>query len=254
MSGLLDYIPGGSVLHRLNPLTKLLLAFGLCVACFLTNRHLYVLLIVACNLALAAMAGVFMRSLKILASLLKFSAFLFVVQVLFVRQGTVWLELPLHIVITDKGVSFALLFVMRLIAATMPLTLMLSVTQVSDIANVLVAQCRIPYKYAFALTTAIRFIPLFAEEMAGIIEAQTARGVDFDTKNFLKKMGLILPLCAPLLITSVRKIDSCAISARLRGFNLRGRASGYKRYPFRRADVCAGVCCALVILGSCVFG
>jgi energy-coupling factor transport system permease protein len=145
------------------------------------------------------------------------------------------------------GLSFSSLFVLRLIAATMPLAMMLSITKISDISNALVIYLRIPYKYTFVLTTAIRFIPLFADEMAGIVNAQMSRGVDFDTGNFFRKIGLILPLCAPLLITSVRKSESAAISAELRGFNLRERNNGYKRYSFGLSDAAAMACCILII-------
>jgi energy-coupling factor transport system permease protein len=45
-----------------------------------------------------------------------------------------------------------------------------------DLSNVLNRCLKIPYKYTFAPTTAMRFIPLFSDEMTGIMEAQTARG------------------------------------------------------------------------------
>jgi energy-coupling factor transport system permease protein len=125
--------------------------------------------------------------------------------------------------------------------------MLLSVTPMSDIANALTKYLGIPYKYTFVLTTAIRFIPLFSEEMAGIMEAQISRGVEFDTRNFFKKLRLLLPLCVPLLISSVRKIEGGAISAELRGFNLRGRTSAYKRYPLSRKDAGVLALCLLVI-------
>jgi energy-coupling factor transport system permease protein len=185
-----------------------------------------------------------------LLSFVKFSAVLFVLQVLFAGEGTPVFTLPPGITITQEGVMFSLLFVLRFMASTMPLALMLSVTPVGDISNVLVRNLRIPYKYAFVITTAVRFIPLFSEEMAGIMEAQTARGVEFDTKNFIKKIRLVVPLCVPLLVSSVRKIENSAISAELRGFNLRTRLSGYKKYSFGANDAVVIVACAAIIAFS----
>jgi energy-coupling factor transport system permease protein len=236
MKGLLDYIGGSSLLHKLNPLSKMLLAFALCVSCFLTMNHIIIAGIIAFTLILSAISGVLGRSVKIFLSLIKLSLVLFLAQIFFVRQGNIILRLPANIYITDAGLSFSSLFVMRLIAAAQPLALMLSVTKMSDISNVLVKYLRIPYKYTFVLTTAMRFIPIFSNEMAAIMEAQTARGVEFDTKNFIKKLKLLLPLCAPLLVSSVRKIEGGAISAELRGFNLRTADSGSRRYSFRFAD------------------
>lgn len=250
MKSFLDYVPGDSALHRLNPLTKLALAFGLCTSCFLTRNHALVVGVMLLNLFQAAIAGVLDRSLKMLSALVKLSVVLFLAQLFFVREGKILLALPFGLYITDAGLSFSLLFVLRLVAATMPLAMMLSITRMSDISNALVRGTGIPYKYAFVLTTAIRLIPLFADEMAEIMEAQIARGVEFDTKNFFKKLRLILPLCVPLLISSVRKIEDGAISAELRGFNLRNRNSGYKRYPFGVGDAAVLALCALVMAAS----
>jgi energy-coupling factor transport system permease protein len=247
MTGLLDYVPGDSLLHRLNPLTKLILSFSLCVFCFLTARHFLILSVIALNLALAGLGGIIGRSLRTLRSLVKFSLILFIVQIFFVRQGAALIRFPFDIIITSQGLLFSLLFVLRLIAAAMPLTLMLSVTRISDMSNALTRYFGIPYKYTFAIATAVRFIPLFAEEMAGIMEAQISRGIEFDTRNFFKKIRLLLPLCVPLLISSVRKIEGGAISAELRGFNLRGRNSGYKQYRFSPADMGILAACLLLI-------
>ena len=70
--------------------------------------------------------------------------------------------------------------------------------------------------------------------MSGIIESQKAHGVDFDVKNPFKKIGMILPLCFPLLLSSVRKIDSTATAAELRGFYLRTAKSCSKTYKIVR--------------------
>ena len=236
MKGFLDYVPGDSLLHRLNPLTKLVLPLLICAACFTGDGLLFVLAIILLDVALAALGGVTGRALSMLKTLAKLSVFLFVIQVIFIGDGRVLLSLPLGLCITDQGIRFSLLLVLRLMGATLPLALMLSVTKPSDLSGALVGVLGVPYPYAFALTTAIRFIPLFSEEMAGIMEAQTARGVEFDTKNIFKKIRLILPLCVPLLISSVRKIDDGAVSAQLRGFHLRNRQSGVKRYGFAARD------------------
>lgn len=237
MGGFLDYSPGDSFLHRLNPLTKLFLSLMLCVSCFVTESLFFCLIIILLNLAMAASAGISGRAAAMLKALIKLCAFLFFIQIFFIGEGNIILSLPLNIRVTDRGVLFSLMMVLRLIGATMPLALMLSITKMNDLSNVLVGTVGIPYKYAFSLTTAIRFIPVFTAAMSGIMEAQTARGVSFDTRNIFKKIRLIFPLCVPLLVTSVRKIEGAAISAELRGFNLRTRKSGYKNYPISVADI-----------------
>ena len=88
------------------------------------------------------------------------------------------------------------------------------------------------------------------EEMSGIMEAQTARGVEFDTKNAAKKLGMLLPLCVPLLISSVRRTGATATAAKARGFELRTRQSGYKRYSFGAVDLMGFLVSAALIAGA----
>ena len=245
MKELFQYVPGQSLLHRLNPVTKLILTIVICAAAFITSSVFFLLGLLAVDLAIGLIAGVARKTLGILRGLMKIAVFLFVLQVLLSRQGT-----PVFWIITDRGLLTAATVVLRLVVVCMPLALVLAVTRVSDLSNALVQVLHVPYKYAFTLTTAIRFIPQFLEEMSDIMEAQTARGVEFDTKNTFRKIGLMLPLCAPLLISSVRRSEATAIAAEVRGFRLRTRASGCRRYPFALRDLLAFLLCLLLLAGS----
>lgn len=242
MRELFQYMPGASLIHRLNPITKLLLTIVICAAAFITDNLIFLLLLLVLDLAIGFIAGVPKKTLAILRGLLKIAAFLFVLQALLTRRGT-----PVFWIITDEGLLTAAKVVLRLMVVCMPLALVLAVTRISDLSNALVQVLRVPYKYAFTLATAIRFIPQFLEEMSAIMEAQTARGVEFDSARGLKKLGMILPLCAPLLISSVRRSDQTAVAAEVRGFHLRTAASGYRKYPFLPIDLLAALsCCALL--------
>ena len=231
MDGILDYAPGATVVHRLNPIVKIVFAFCTCVAAFLTESLPALCALLALDVAVGCAGGIPQRTLRLLSGLVKVSVFLFVLQVLFIRSGT-----PVFFFVTDVGVHTACLVVLRLIVATMPLALMLALTPMSDLSNALVKVARLPYRYAFAFTTALRFIPVFTGEMRQIMEAQTARGVEFDTGSPLRKVGLVLPLCMPMLVSSVGRVQQSALAAEARGFYLRDRTSGYRDYPFGALD------------------
>lgn len=253
MKGFLEYVPGNTLLHRLHPITKLILALVLCVAAFLSQNHLVAIGLIVFNLFLAASAGILERAFLMLKTLAKFAIFLFIIQLLCVHSGQVFIHLPFGLVITDKGLAFSCLIVVRLLAATLPLALMLSLTKMSDLTTAFVDGLGMPYSYAFALTTALRFIPVFTNEMQDIMAAQTARGAAFDTKNPFKKMALVLPLCVPLLISSVKRSDSAAISAELRGFSLRCRGQGFRQLAFRCQDRLVVIALAvLLVLEICL--
>ena len=77
---------------------------------------------------------------------------------------------------------------------------------------------------------------------------ETARGVEFDG-GLVKRVRLMVPLCVPLLVSSVRKTNSSAIAAEVRGFYLRGRASAFKHYAVGGFDwVSIAFCVVLLVL------
>ncbi len=253
MKGFLDYIPGNSIFHSLNPITKLLFAASICTCCFISSSYAVLAGLLLLDIIVGLMAAIAQRTFTLLKGLVKISVFLFVLQVLLIRSGNPILTIPgIDFSITDYGTNTAIRLVLRLSGATLPLALMLSVTKLADLSNSLVRNLHIPYKYAFTLTTAIRFIPVFAEEMAGIIEAQVSRGVNLDTKNPIKKIALILPLCAPLLVSSVRKTSASACAADLRGFKLRNAASSVKEYRIKIRD-CIFMVASLGLMAGAIY-
>ena len=245
MHNLFQYVPGNSIFHRMNPVTKIFLTIIICVCAFVTDQLLVLVGLLAVDLLIGVIAGVANRTWQIFRGLLKIAVFLFLLQVLLTRRGT-----PVFWIITDQGLLTAGKVVLRLIVVCMPLALVLAVTRITDLTNALVQKLHVPYQYAFTLSTAIRFIPQYLEEMNGIMEAQTARGVAFDKAKGLKKFTMILPLCAPLLISSIRRTDQTAAAAEIRGFRLRTRNSGYRKYPFTALDAGAAVFCLLMLAGA----
>ncbi|WP_077598009.1 energy-coupling factor transporter transmembrane component T family protein [Olsenella urininfantis] len=245
MSSVLDYSEGHTSLHRANPVAKLALAICVCLAAFLSQSPLMLLGIIAFLVATGVYAGMLRRTLALLAGFSLLALLMFVVQTALVRQGT-----PLLLWVTDVGLQTGLRVALRLVAFAMPLVMMLSLTRLTDLANASVELLHVPYRYAFTITTALRFVPIFSDQMSKIVEAQTARGVEFDTPNPLRKLHLMLPLAAPLLISSVARADATALAAEERGFYLRRRSSSYKRYPLVATDaLCVLPGLVLVVLG-----
>lgn len=246
MVNVIDYVPGATVLHRLNPVAKLALASGIIIATFLAASYPALVGLLVITLALGAYAGVFSRLASLLKVLLPLAAIMLVLQMIFVQEGE-----RLVGFVTSEGLVTGSKACLRLLGVALPLVLVLTVTKLTDLANACVEILHVPYRYAFAFTTALRFVPLFGQEINAIMEAQTARGVEYDTKNPIKKLQLMLPLCIPLLISSVGKTDATALAAEQRGFYLRTRESSYKRYPLQALDFAAiAVAAALIVAGA----
>lgn len=247
MLNVIDYVPGDTLLHRLNPVTKLALAAAIIAATFLSDGYAALVGLLVLTLALAAYAGVFGRLARLLKLLVPVALIMLVLQLVFVRSGT-----ALFAFVTDEGLITGGKACLRLLGVALPLVLMLMVTKLTDLANACVEVLHVPYRYAFTFTTALRFVPVFSQEMNAIMEAQTARGVEFDSKNPFRKLSLMLPVCIPLLVTSVGKTDATALAAEQRGFYLRTRTSSYRRYPFAARDAICGVLCAALIIAGAI--
>ena len=235
MSKFLEYVPGTSFLHRLNPVAKLLFAVFFAIACFCTSNLVFLVALLVVALALAGSCGMLGRVRGLIVAVLVFSAILAIIQLLTTPHGAVLVTLPWGYIGTGS-IKAAVTTIVRLEAAAIPLFLTFYVTKIADLTNSVVKVLHVPYKYAFTFSSTVHFIPVFMNDMSGIMEAQTARGVEFDQGGIVNKIRLMVPLCVPLLVSSVRKTNSSAIAAEVRGFNLRNRQSGFKEYPMNGAD------------------
>ncbi len=66
-------------------------------------------------------------------------------------------------------------------------------------------QTHIPYEFCFAFTTAVRFVPVLAEEAQTIMDAQKARGLELERGNFLKRIRNYIPILIPLIVSAIRR-------------------------------------------------
>ncbi len=253
MNGFLEYVPGDSLLHRLNPMAKLLFAVLFAIACFCTGNLVYLCCMLAFALAMAASCGMLGQTLGLMKAVLVFSLILAVLLVFTTPRGEVLVELPWGYIGTGS-LLVAVATVVRLEAAAIPLFLVFYVTKITDLSNSAVKVLHVPYRYAFTFASTVHFIPVFMNDMKGIMEAQTARGVEFDVSGIVGKVRLMVPLCVPLLVSSVRKTNSAAIAAEVRGFNLRTRESGFKQYPFTGIDIAAMALAVVLLVAGIALG
>ena len=250
MGHFLEYVPGDSLLHRMNPIAKIGFSFVFAIACFCTSNIWFLLAMLVFAFAIAASCGMRKQTVGLAKAVFVFSALLAIIQILTTPRGSQLVPLPWGYIGTGSLVAGATTCV-RLVAAAIPLFLTFYVTKINDLTNAAVKVLGVPYKYAFTFSSTVHFIPVFLNDMQGIMEAQTARGVEFDKGGIVNKVKLMVPLCVPLLVSSVRKTNSAAIAAEVRGFNLRTRESGYKEYPFATRDW-AALALSVVLLAAAI--
>ena len=98
-------------------------------------------------------------------------------------------------------------------------------------------QSRVPYEFCFAFTTAVRFVPVLAEEAQTIMDAQKARGLELEKGNFLKRIRNYIPILIPLIISAIRRSLELAEAMESRAWGAIKRRTNLYVLRIRRADV-----------------
>ena len=212
-----QYFPGDTIVHRLDPRTKLILTVVYIVALFLAEHVVtYGILLVTLGTCIALSKiklKTIMKGMKPVLIVLIVTALLNVLY----TPGEVELAHFWVFTITVEGVwtaFFMVLRIMMLITGTFLLTYTTSPILLTDgIENLLgpLKKVKVPvHELAMMMSIALRFIPTLIEETDKIMSAQKARGADFDTGNLVQKAQALVPLLVPLLISAFRRADELA--------------------------------------------
>jgi len=228
LSTLVQYHPGATFLHRLDPRVKITLLIGFTSVVFvIQDLPLAVVLLAAVGTVWwisglpLSMWGGYLRFM------LGMMAFIFVIQA-FLYPGETVLAGPLVPgdvslvggwgVITLEGIGFALLLSVRLLTVIALLPLMTMTTPIHRLVLGLV-RLRLPYVVAYTATTTLNLIPVLQEEARNVVDAQKLRALQaFETGNLWEKLRAYPPLVIPLVIGAMRRAQLMSIAMDSRGF------------------------------------
>ena len=185
---------------RLVPFTKILLTLAVSAWAIALQTWEQLLGLVVVELVLLAMTGLLGNQINPVIALAGFAVFLGVVQ--YIGSGD----------IVSSAVAG-----LRMLAMTMVFIMLLATTKLQDLTASLVMQCKIPYEYAFMFTAALRFVPDFIAESHAVQEAQACRGLSLEG-NVFKRIKSYMSVIQPLLLKSLGRSETMALSLELRGF------------------------------------
>lgn len=219
-----QYYPGDSVLHRLDPRTKILAILIMSVAIFLPADWIGYVVMAAVTLISVLLSQVpikfILRGLRPILILMLittlFNAFLTPGEPAFTvgSWAVTWEGLRLSAVATVR-------LVLLVITASL-LTLTTSPILLTDGLEQLLrplAPLGVPsHELALMMTIALRFIPTLIEEADRIMKAQAARGADFQSGNLIARAKGLVPVMVPLFVASFRRADELATAMEARGY------------------------------------
>lgn len=249
-----QFFPGNTIIHRLDPRTKLLLMIVYITALFMARGVVaYALMfavLVTCLILSKIKPKAILRGLRPIFIIIIITVLL---NIFLVGGDTVlfqWRFITIH----REGIITAVFMAVRLmmlIVCTFLLTYTTSPITLTDGLEQMLSplkKIKLPvHEFAMMMSIALRFIPTLIEETDKIMSAQKSRGADFETGGLVKRAKAILPLIIPLFISAFRRADELATAMESRCYHGGEGRTRMKVLKMTSKDYIAFFCGAVVV-------
>jgi energy-coupling factor transport system permease protein len=249
------YVPGESILHRMDPRSKLIIIFlFVCVVFIANNTWTYGVLAVY-TLLMVGMSKIPARFLYGgLKPILLLVVFTFLLHVFMTKGGELVLDLG-WLKIYEEGIRQGIFISLRfflLILITSLLTLTTTPIEITDGLETLLnplKKVNFPvHELALMMSISLRFIPTLMQETDKIMKAQTARGVEYNSGPVKERIKAIVPLLIPLFISSFKRAEELAVAMEARGYKGGEGRTKYRQLKWGTADTSMILFLALVTI------
>lgn len=219
-----QYFPGKSVLHKLDARFKIILMLAFVVLVFFAENLIsfsyLLLLVIAMTLVSRISVKVILQGLKPIIFICIFTALIN----LFWTTGEKALVEFGFIRIYPEGIWRAAFMAVRIISLVIGTSVLLTyTTSPMDLTDALesllgpLKKIKVPvHEFAMMMSLALRFVPTLVEETEKIINAQKARGVDFETGSLISRAKALIPILIPLFISSFSRATDLAVAMECR--------------------------------------
>lgn len=237
-----QYYPTGSVIHRMDPRTKLFITFLYMVMLFFVKSvtgfiGMFCLLMVPVIMSKVPIRYI-LRGLKGILLLI----FLTFILNLLMTPGTEIFRFH-FLRITREGLRLSLVMATRLVllvSATSLMTLVTSPISLTDGMEKLMDKVPVLRRYsnemAMMMGIALRFIPTLMEETDRIINAQKSRGADFESGNIINRLKAYIPVLVPLFMSAFQRAEDLALAMEARCYRGGQNRTRMKELKYIKAD------------------
>lgn len=237
------YVPAQSIIHRMDPRSKLILIFlFVCVVFIANNVYTYAALIIY-TFAMILLSKVPVRFIIAgLKPVFLLVIFTLILHLFLTREGAIIFELG-PITIYEEGLRQGIFISLRfflLILMTSILTLTTTPIEITDGLETLLGplkKVKFPvHELALMMSISLRFIPTLMGETDKIMKAQTARGVDFSGGPIKERVKAVIPLLIPLFVSSFKRAEELATAMEARGYRGGEGRTKYRQLSWRMTD------------------
>ena len=249
-----QYVKGDSILHRLDPRTKIFGMLAIMVALFVVNQWFGLVyagvVVMAILLASKVPLKFYFRGIRPLIFILVFTA---LIQIFFTPGTVLWQWKFLHI--TAEGIRMAVFLCVRLILLVMT-TSVLTLTTTPIVLTDAVENLLSPFKrigvpaheLAMMMTIALRFIPTLIDETDKIMKAQAARGASFDEGGLMDRARALLPILVPLFLSAINRANELAMAMEARCYHGGEGRTRLHELRYETRDRVAGIVLVVILV------
>lgn len=222
-----QFFPGNSLLHRMDPRFKIISVILYIAAIFTASSYVSFAFIGVSTVLIVLLSrldiGIILKGLKPVIFIVAFTV---VANILWTTGEKPLLEFWV-IKIYPEGIVYAFLMALRIICLIVSTFVLLTYTtspvSLTDAIERLLSPLKkigLPvHEFSMMMTIALRFIPTLIEETEKIINAQKARGADFESGNLINKAKALVPVLIPLFVSAFRRADELAEAMECRLYN-----------------------------------
>ncbi len=233
-----------SPIHSLDPRVKFIYVLAIFVAAIIFWELIPLLVLFLLQVPFVLLARVqreWLRSMKGAAFLALIIFFTNIIAKFF-SEGNVFTLSSF-----ENAVALTLRFVVLIESLSV-----LFITTSPDHLGLALEQTHVPYEFVFAFTTAVRFVPVLAEEAQTIMDAQKARGLELERGNFLKRIRNYIPILIPLIVSAIRRSLELAEAMESRAWGATKKRTNLYLLRFHRGDI-AMIVIAAGVLATAIY-
>lgn len=240
-----QYYEGKSLIHKLDPRTKLIYVIMFMVSIFVAKSiYAFALLSVVVLLTVLFSRVPIRTILNGLKPLIVIVVFTAILNIFWTKAESDPLWQWKFITIYKEGLINAGLLALRIVLLLVETTLFLSYTttpiELTDGIESLLAPLKLiklpVHEFAMLMTIALRFIPTLTDETSKIMNAQKARGADFSSGGLIKRAKALIPIIIPLFVSSFRRADELATAMECRCYRGGEGRTRMKKLKFKVKD------------------
>ncbi len=228
-----------SPIHNLDPRIKFIYVIIIFIAAIMFNHVIPLVILFIIQLPFVLLARVQRQWLRSLRGAAFLAAFIFGINLLttFFTKGY---TLP------PADIEFAAGMTLRFVVLVESFSVFFLTTS-PDHLGLALEQSRVPYEFAFAFTTAVRFVPVLAEEAQTIMDAQKARGLELEKGSLLKRIRNYIPVLIPLIVSAIRRSLELAEAMESRAWGASKKRTNLYALRLHRGDYALLVIAGMIL-------